>query len=151
MNVIRCLFILLLLAALSGCTTIPHEDSRAFNGLSKAETILLVRDGLTEQSYLIEELNVGEGYVKAISPEFERSLLWIFPWRKDRWTVTLHLEPVEKQEGYVLSMNADIEERGIFDTSEWIPREELPGDKAYMLELRGKLDSLLLSRGASFQ
>lgn len=151
MNTKHILSILLLAGFLYGCSTAPPRELRAVTGITHADAVHVVRQGLLDEGYRVSEIRVEEGLIKAVSPELDRDLLWLIPWRKDRWTITVYVNPTEDNKGFVISANADAEERGVLESSKWSPRDELPGDEGYLLELLEKMDTLLISNGASFK
>ncbi len=73
----------LLLAA--GCSTLEApREIRNVGGIDKEEIVLALREGFLSKGYRVETIKIGDGSIKVVSPELDRELLWIIPWRKDR-------------------------------------------------------------------
>lgn len=132
-----------------GCSAfnVPREI-RNVDGINKEDTLLALREGFLKKDYRVETISIKDGVIKVVSPEFDRKLLWIIPWRKDRWTVFVCVDPLEHEEGYKISAKVDPEERGVFESSVWKSREQLSTDRNYILDLIQMMESLLLDKGA---
>ncbi len=140
----------LLLAA--GCSTLEApREIRNVGGIDKEEIVLALREGFLSKGYRVETIKIGDGSIKVVSPELDRELLWIIPWRKDRWTIVAYVEPLENEDGYKISANVDPEERGVLESSVWKLRGQLSSDRNYVLDLIQQIENVLLDKGATLK
>lgn len=152
--VIKCKLVatITFITLLIGCSSLEApREIRNVGGIDKEDIVLALREGFVSNGYRVETISLEDGSIKVVSPELDRELLWIMPWRKDRWTIAAYVEPLESEDGYKISANADPEERGVLESSVWKPREQLSSDRNYILDLVQHIEDFLLDKGATLK
>lgn len=143
---------IIFLFLVAGCSTLEEpREIRNVGGIDKTAIVLAIREGFVSKGYRVETISLADGSIKVVSPELNRDLLWVIPWRKDRWTIAAYVAPLKNDDGYKITANADPEERGVLDSSVWKPRGQLSHDRNYILDLVQYIENVLIENGATLK